>query len=143
LSPWVIDASVAVKWYVPEVHWQGAWRLLERQRAGQVHFHVPGLFLAETGNILWKKRRTGELDRPEIRRIAGALAAVPKTVHPTGVLLPAALELADDLDRSVYDCLYLALAGALGCPLATADQKLYRALHATSWRSILTWVEDL
>jgi predicted nucleic acid-binding protein len=139
----VIDASVALKWYLPEVHYERAVRLLERQRAGEVRFHVPDLFLAETGNVLRKKHRTGELDRPEMRRIAQALGAVPKTVYPTAVLLPAALDLAADLDRTVYDCLYLALAGALDCPLVTADQKLYRALRATAWQNRLTWVAEL
>ena len=143
MSPCVIDASVAVKWYIPEVHHESALRLLERQRHGGVHFHVPDLFLAETGNILWKKHRTGELERPEMRRIAQALGAVPKTVYPTAVLLTAALDLAAELDRTVYDCLYLALAGALDCPLVTADQKLRRALHLSAWRNLLTWVADL
>ena len=143
MSPRVIDASVALKWYVPEIHYEGAVRLLERQRAGEVHFHVPDLFLAETGNILWKKHRSGDLERPEMLRIAQALGGVPKTVYPTAVLLPAALDLAADLDRTVYDCLYLALAGALACPLVTADQKLYRALHHSAWRNLLTWVGDL
>ena len=143
MSACVIDASVALKWYVPEVHHDRALRLLERQRQGALDFHVPDLFLAETGNILWKKRRTGELDRPDMRRIAEALGAVPKTVYPTAVLLPAALDLAADLDRTVYDCLYLALAGALDCALVTADQKLYRALRPTPWRNLLTWVADL
>jgi len=143
LSPRVIDASVALKWYVPEVHFEAALRLLERQRAGEVQFHVPDLFLAETVNVLWKKHRAGELQHPEMRRIAEALGSIPKTVYPTAVLLPAALELAADLDRTLYDCLYLALAGALNCPLVTADQKLYRALGRSAWGDLLTWVADL
>lgn len=142
MTPCVIDASVALKWYVPEIHHESALRLLGRQLRGQLHFHVPDLFLAETGNILWKKVRAGELERRQMRQIAEALWAVPKTVYPTGILLPAALDLATELDRTVYDCLYLALAGALDCSLVTADQRLHRGLRNTPWESLLTWVAD-
>lgn len=143
MTPCVIDASVAIKWYVPEVHHEAALRLLAQQQQGGLHFHVPDLFLAETGNILWKKLRSQELTPGDLRAITRALWTVPKTIYPTSVLLLAALELAAELDRTVYDCLYLALAGALNCPLVTADLKLYRALRHTPWRGLLTWVSEV
>jgi predicted nucleic acid-binding protein len=41
---------------------------------------------------------------------------------------------------SVYDCLYLATALALGAPLLTADRKLYDALALTPLGVHLRWV---
>ena len=57
-TAYVIDASVAVKWFVPEVHSEHALRLLRKKFA----LLAPELIQAEFGNILWKKCRAGELD---------------------------------------------------------------------------------
>lgn len=84
----VVDASVAVKWYIPEAHHESALALLTLQRRGDVRLHVPDLFLSETANILWKKFRSGELDLRQTGEIASALRAVPKTVHSAEVLPP-------------------------------------------------------
>ena len=47
----VIDASVAVKWFIPEIHSQTAVKLL----AGKKTLYAPDLIYAEVGNTLWKK----------------------------------------------------------------------------------------
>ena len=97
----VVDACVAVKRYVPEVHSEKALSLLEAQRNAELTIHVPDLFLAETGNILWKKVRRREISGREAGEISSALLAVAKVVHPTDLLLPAALELACRHGRAV------------------------------------------
>ena len=56
----VIDAGVAIKWYVPEVLEVEAKCVLDPSYS----LHVPELFFAEFGNILWKKARI--LKVPEI-----------------------------------------------------------------------------
>ena len=48
----VIDASVGVKWFVPEVHSAEA----RRWRNGSIELHVPAFFFdLEIASILWKK----------------------------------------------------------------------------------------
>ena len=47
----VVDASVAVKWFVPEIYSVEALRLLD---AG-VRRHIPVLFHTEVGQTIWKK----------------------------------------------------------------------------------------
>jgi predicted nucleic acid-binding protein len=48
MSLFVVDASVGVKWFVPEVHSDAARRLQD-----PVHqLHVPTLFDVEIGNIV-------------------------------------------------------------------------------------------
>ena len=130
----VIDASVAIKWYVPEEDAAPAMKLLALAGSGEMEFHIPDLMYCEVGNILWKKVRVGELSEPEAAEIASALLAAPKTVHPSALLLPAALRTACLLGRPVYDCIYLALAEFLGSSLITADKKLFNALAGTEWR---------
>ena len=139
----VLDASVAVKWYVPEVHSEKALSLLEAQRGADLTIHVPDLFLAGTGNIVWKKVRRREISEREAGEISRALLSVPKVVYPTEVLLPASLELACRLGRTVYDSLYLALAALLDSPLITADQRLFRGLAQAGWTPLVRWIGDL
>jgi predicted nucleic acid-binding protein len=47
----VVDASVAIKWYLPEIHSEDALRLIDEER----ELLVPDLVWSEVGNILWKK----------------------------------------------------------------------------------------
>jgi predicted nucleic acid-binding protein len=104
----VVDASVAVKWFVPEIHSVAASRMLDREIA----LYAPDLIGPEFGNILWKKVRREEIRREEAAEIMNAFAKLPFEIRPSSTLLPAAFELAVALNRTVYDSLYLALAVA-------------------------------
>ena len=139
MSVYVVDASVALKWYVPEVHTEDALRILE---PGNV-LHVPDLLHAEVGNILWKKSRRGELTPGDARRITRALISAPLSVHASAALLEGALDVAMRTDRTVYDGMYVALAVALGGPLVTADRRLANALEKTPLGPHVLWVEDV
>ena len=137
----VIDASVAIKWYTPEEDRAPAMKLLARAKSGEMAFHIPDLMYCEVGNILWKKVRFGELRDSEAGEIAAALLAVPKTVHPSALLFPAALKAACLLGRPIYDCIYLALAEFLGSTLITADKRLFNALAGTEWRHAVVLIQ--
>ena len=139
----VIDASVAIKWYVPEVHEEAAARLLGMRSQGDLTFHVPDLFFPEFGNILWKKARTAELEGSIAAEILEAMLRVPKAVHGSEALLPSAVGIALDSGRTVYDSLYIALAAFLDCELVTADHRLCNGLANTPWARTLRWIEDV
>lgn len=139
----MVDASVAIKWYVPENHSECASRLLTRQHKGEISFHVPDLFLSEVGNIVWKKCRAGEFEASVARDIAAALIRVPKTIHAVQTLLPSALDLALAMNRTVYDSVYVALAVALDSVMVTADERLHQALSQTPYSQFISWVGDL
>ena len=136
----VLDASVAIKWYVPEIHSNEAEHLLFLRESGLLGFHVPDLFLIETANILWKKARAGELNTQELNQISDAIWFSPKTVHASRSLLSSARDISQTLSIAVYDSLYLALAIALDCPLVTADRKLYQALFNTALEPFAWWI---
>lgn len=53
-------------------------------------------------------------------------------VSATG-LAPLAVAIARQLDHSVHDCLYLALAETERAGLVTADLQLFGKLRATPW----------
>lgn len=120
----VVDASVALKWFVPEEHAAEALRFLD----GTFHLLAPELLFPELGNILWKKMRRGELNAAEARAVLAALAHVPLEVVPASALVEAALEIAIAYDRTVYDALHLALAVARKCAFVTADARLAHAV---------------
>ena len=125
----VVDASVAVKWYVPEGDSAKASALLGRGE----RLLAPDLLTAEMGNILWKKVRRGELTTDEAEAIVDAfLSTSPLTLYPSHRLLRGAFDIATAFQRSVYDALYLALAVAEHCRLLTADERLANALQATT-----------
>jgi predicted nucleic acid-binding protein len=141
-ADFVIDAGVAITWYVPEVHEVEARRFLDPSFT----LHVPELFFPEFGNILWKKARV--LKVPEItvgegRDIIGLIWKVALTVHPMAPLLEAAYDVAVGPERpTVYDSCYLALARALECRLVTADRAFYDALIKSPDGAHLHWVAD-
>lgn len=126
---WVVDASVVVKWYVPENLSDAAARLLTQARSGELHLFAPDLLFPEVGNVLWKKLRTGELQPGEAARILRAVTRTfPGRVAKCRPLVPAAFRIASISGRTVYDSLYVALAQALGGQLVTADERLANAL---------------
>jgi predicted nucleic acid-binding protein len=136
----VVDASVAVKWLLPEVHSDAARRLLVREGT---ELWAPDLIWAEVGNTLWKKIRRGEVPAETASELQEKFRRFPLRIHPSQSLGGTAWILARDFDRSFYDSLYLALALHRACPFVTADRKLYNALERNTAREILVWVEDV
>lgn len=119
----VIDASVAIKWVVPETGTEQALKLLER--GGLV---APDLLFAECANILWKKTRSGELQKSEALIAARLIEQAPVEIAPTREHFVTATEFALALDHPAYDCIYLALAASRKSKLITADERLIRKL---------------
>jgi predicted nucleic acid-binding protein len=122
VTAFVIDASVAIKWVIDEPGTQQA--LLLRQHRHQLS--APDLLIPECANILWKKVRRQELTADEAMLAARLLQRTDVRLEPMRPLLEATTRLAIALDHPAYDCIYLALAQALACPLVTADERLHR-----------------
>ncbi len=124
----VIDASVAVKWYVPEPGSAAAAALL----SAPIVRMAPDLLTAEVGNTLWKRTQRGELRRDDALSIAAAFVSrLPVDLRPSINLLEGALEIAMHLRCPVYDGLYIGLAVAEGCRVVTADDRLVRMTRGT------------
>ncbi len=134
----VVDASVAVKWLVPEVHSGAAERWLEEGEG----FAAPDILYAEVGNALWKRAVRGEITAALAAAVIKALDRMPIRPFSVRNLAPAALDLACRTGRSVYDCLYLALAIATNSFLVTADRRLYDAITGGRLAGHIRWVES-
>jgi predicted nucleic acid-binding protein len=122
----VVDASVAIKWYLDEPHADAALELVAREP----DLIAPDLVVAEVGNALWKRQRQGEITAEHVNAIAIALPKAFAALSPAADLIADALTLADHLDHPVYDCLYLALAARRQVELVTADRRLVRRVQA-------------
>ena len=136
MSAYVVDANVVAKWFVPERLSDVAARLLDDGN----ELASPDLLWPEIGNVLWKKARAGEITAREANRILQALDQCPVTVFPSRLVLDGALEIALGTGRSVYDSIYVALAVALDCQLATADERLANALANGPLASHVLWI---
>jgi predicted nucleic acid-binding protein len=138
VSEIVVDASVALCWFARENDTVAANRLI-RSSADLI---APSLMLAELANGLWKKTRLGEIGADiasaamnEIRRF------VPQFIELADLAAPA-LALARELDHSVYDCVYLALARRRAAPFVTLDRGFVAGVTATRYERDVVHLAD-
>ena len=121
---WVVDASIAVKWVIPEVLSDQA----DRIRDGDADVLAPDLLLVEVANALWKKTAAKEISPREADAAFDLVRRSGIDLRATGPLLPRAMDVARRLGHPVYDCVYLALAERERSAFVTADQRLLRKL---------------
>ncbi|MEZ5935350.1 MAG: type II toxin-antitoxin system VapC family toxin [Alphaproteobacteria bacterium] len=138
MSLLVVDASVVVKWFLPEIHSVAALRVA----SGAWTFLAPDLLDVEVTNTFWKKHRRGELTHDEGARLIDDLRHIDIAMVPHRPLLSMAFALAAAVGHPVYDCVYLALAEQNDCQLVTADRRFYKAFAESKWRRRLSCIED-
>jgi predicted nucleic acid-binding protein len=135
-STFIIDTSVAIKWYLPEIYQSEAQRFLNPV----FDRHAPDFLHAELGSVLLKKVRRREIRVDECRAFVGQLSAVPLIPHEALPLRQAALEIGLQIGSSFYDGLFLALALQLRGRLVTADSKLYRKIQGSPFDPWAFWI---
>ena len=134
----VVDASVAVKWLAEEEDSARASLLL----TGPQELHCPRLLASEVGSALWRRVLQGQLELADARTGMVLLARMPITWHSDETSAAECLRLSFAFDRSVYDCLYLALAYRLDARLVTADLRFANALAAADKGSTVLKLPD-
>ena len=136
----VIDATVLIKFYVPEILSDRAERLLARVEKKEIDLLALDLIYPEAGNILSKKQRLKELTRPEVEQITDAILLLPLKIEVSKSLLTVAVDIAIAYGMTVYDALYLSLAKVYETTMITADRKLVEALAKADLRDSITWL---
>jgi predicted nucleic acid-binding protein len=117
MSRTVVDSSVAAKWVLPEADSAQALRLVSEVALAGGQLIMLDLAMTEITNAIWKRLHRGLASPAEARQ--------------------SALEIASRYGRSIYDALFVALAQELDLPGVTADEPLYRAVHADFPRIVL------
>lgn len=124
----MLDASVVLKWFIPEIHSEAARRLLTYY---DHQYLAPDLIFAETAHAIWKKARRGEITPVEGRQLVADLESIAVETVPCRALSKDAYALASATGCSAYDAMYLALALRLDTLMITSDQRLLAVLTAT------------
>jgi len=127
----VVDANVAVKWYLPEEGEDAAAGVLRAGEQGEVRMLAPDLILPEVGNVLWIRHRRGDISRERVLSAWASFTEVDISLSGSGRLMDSALDIALRTGCAVYDALYVALAEVHETELVTADRKLVRTLEGT------------
>lgn len=127
----VVDACVAIKWFVAEPDSA----LAETVLSSEVRRIAPDFILVEIANSLWKNERLKRIDTKDVQEANSNASRYFAELLPTAALLADAADLARRIDHPVYDCLYVAAAKRAGARLLTTDQKLLGKLKAAKDRT--------
>lgn len=121
----IVDASVAIKWFVEETLHDEARHLFKYQREIQ----APDFILVEVANVAWKKAVRKEISNEQARTIVDMIPEYIPLLIPSLKLLRRATELAIELTHPVYDCLYLACVGEENDVVVTADKRFFNKVR--------------
>ena len=124
----MVDASLAVKWLVREVHSDTAYVLARSWARQGTQPVAPYLMPVEVANALHRRVVRKEMTvEAAVGLLEGLLASGIELREPPRIHTRS-LELADQLrQNAAYDAHYLALAEALDCEFWTADERFYGA----------------
>ncbi len=129
---YVVDASVAVKWFIRErePNREVALNLRSRHIQGHTRMIVPELFLLEVPNAVKSGRRGTEEELDEVLKTLMDLDLQVERHSETVLRKTNAVAWAYNM--TWYDAVYVALAEILGFPCVTADEALLRKMKGHS-----------
>ena len=124
--PFVLDASVAVAWFLPSQATPYTARM--RTRARREPIHVPALWRIEVINAVYSIEDRGNISANAAATAVKLLAELRPVVHEAGDALNELHDLCRRYDVTAYDATYIALAVELHLPVASKDVRLRRGL---------------
>jgi len=129
MAKFVLDASGIIEFLIP-----GPWTIdirafIDKLTADDQVF-VPEFCLLECTNVIWKHIRFNGMPQAVAEDVLNVLQSMPLATVPSERLLLVALHMAFTNTLSVYDCVYIALARDLQCPLVSLDRMQRRAAQA-------------
>lgn len=128
----IVDASVALKWYLAEDLSDQAEALFAQQ-----DLSAPELIIAEVGNALWKAWRRDVLASDVASAAMDNLGDRFSSLHALAPLSLRAANISRQLDHPIYDCFYLACAEQVREQLVTADQRLVNVTAGTEFAPLV------
>jgi len=127
IQRYVVDASVAVKWFVPEEEADSARRLKRRFEQGQADILSPPLILFEVANAL-RCHPVVKLGVEELVTATEALKDMEIIVEMSRETWTKLFEISRTEGITTYDAAYLSLAVLSDAMFVSADQKLVSGL---------------
>lgn len=135
-EPLVVDASVCLKWLMPEEGSEIASQLLASHARGELSICMPDIAPVEVANALWSHRSDGVSPEDASDMVSDVLSSAIAFVE-SAVLLTRAMDIAYQMGTSVYDSLYIAAAESLDARLVTADKRLASKIRSGFPRTFL------
>jgi predicted nucleic acid-binding protein len=118
---YVIDASVAVKWFSIEDGTEKARKVLSQAYEGKAELYAPDILVYEVANALWKGKKYPKED------VQDALETIydspMQLLAPDKLLAFSSIQFMANYNLSFYDAVYAGLASILQIPLLTANPK--------------------
>ena len=124
---YVVDASVALKWVLPEAHSDIARKLRNESDSGLHELLAPDDFPIEVAHSLMRAERKKIIAVGDAKVfLADILQSLPMFRSSLSYLLRAT-DLSSTISKGVYDCLYIAIAESEQCDFVTEDLRLIAA----------------
>lgn len=129
----VIDACVAIKWFLPENNYQKAGKILNSHN----QFFAPDLFQIELDSIITKKVRQRLIESEDAYDMYEEIRHIPIQIISYSAIGKLAFDLSVGLPITQYDACYLAVAIEYDTQVISADMRFVRALKGTPFESFI------
>ena len=143
MNIYVIDTSVLVKYAIPAEYDYSVERIVSLHQESGIQLAAPDFILVECANVLWKVARRVQTPIEDVTERLDRLRRINIRLVPQADLLNDALRLALDMNITVYDALYCALARRENAEIITEDRRLRNALDQTDigYLTLQMWAE--
>lgn len=141
MSLLIIDASVALKWFLPDENYsRNALQLLDKYIENEITFAAPSLLEYEVVNGLIVAQRKGRIPKEAILTAIDGFINLGIGLQNISHLFEKVIHLCITCNISAYDASYLAIAQEKRAPLITADERLFNSIkEEVSW---VKWLGD-
>ena len=135
----VIDASVVIKWYLPdEKYGQAALEILDKYVSYEVELLAPSLLESEVLNGLLIAKKRGRIKEEMLVTAVEGFINLEIEQKTLSFFYPEVIRFSESYGISAYDASYLAVANNESTHLVTADETLYNKV-----KKDLKWVKWL
>lgn len=125
----VVDASVVLKWYLPDEEYsKEALSLLNNYVLSEIDILAPSLLQYEVFNGLIIAQRRGRIKEEHAATAIEGFVDLEITERSIPYFYSKIVNYCKKYNRSVYDASYLAVADKEGIYLITADEGLFNAV---------------
>lgn len=138
MSDFIVDASVAVKWFASEVDSLVA----DELSASNPRLFAPRLILTEVANTLGRKAIAGLMSAAEACAYVRSLPQYFDGLLAVDAMIEPPLENACYNRHPIYDFIYLEAARGLNAQLVTADRRFVAKIDSTDFARHVTLLSD-
>ena len=133
MKRFVLDASVVVKWFLPEIHQVESFDLLKSNPV----LIAPEFLKVEFDSILFKWCRSGRLNYERAEEVRSVFNKIKIYFIGLDDIADISFEVSAKLPVTYYDALYLCTAKLYECKMVTFDRKLLKSVEGSEFDTYL------